>query len=89
MALLLGWLQGAEHAALLGMLRQPNAVPLVQGRAALQRAGLYLELVRCCCADHLPLPTSLLFGTCLHTVPPAAAPPGSVCSNRVSSKHRV
>lgn len=46
MALLLGWLQGAEHAALLGMLRQPNAVPLSQGRTALQRAGLYLELVR-------------------------------------------
>eukprot|EP00892_Ulva_mutabilis_P012193 jgi/Ulvmu1/9346/UM050_0098.1 len=45
MALLLGWLQGAEHAALLAMLRQPNAVPLVQGRAALRAAGMYLELI--------------------------------------------
>lgn len=46
MALLLGWLQGQEHAALLAMLRQPNAVPLAQGRSALRGAGLYLELVR-------------------------------------------
>lgn len=83
MALLLGWLQGAEHAALLGMLRQPNAVPLVQGCAALQRAGLYLELVRCC-APRLYVPALWLVGTRSRALPlsralPAAGAPTSRC----------
>lgn len=46
MALLHGWLQLADYGALLGLLTQPNAVPLSDGREALSAEGLYVELVR-------------------------------------------
>lgn len=46
MALLHGWLQVADYAALLGLMTQPNAVPLSDGREALATEGLYVELVR-------------------------------------------
>jgi hypothetical protein len=47
MALLLGWLQVEDYGALLGLLTQPNEVPLTEGKDALAGAGLYVELVRC------------------------------------------
>lgn len=46
MALLQGWLQVADYGALLGLLTQPNSVPLSDGREALATEGLYVELVR-------------------------------------------
>ena len=45
MALLHGWLQVADYGALLGLLTQPNAVPLYDGRQALSGDGLFVELV--------------------------------------------
>ena len=51
MALLHGWLQVADYGALLGLLTQPNAVPLSDGREALGSDGLYVELVRCPYSD--------------------------------------
>jgi hypothetical protein len=52
MALLLGWLQVEDYGALIGLLTQPNAVPLPAGRAALSAQGMYLELVRS--SHHMP-----------------------------------
>jgi hypothetical protein len=58
MALLLGWLQVEDYGALLGLLTQPNEVPLMEGKDALADAGLYVELVRIqspwypCCMLH-------------------------------------
>jgi Na+-transporting methylmalonyl-CoA/oxaloacetate decarboxylase gamma subunit len=47
LALLQAWLQLQEYGALLTLLRQPHAVPLEAGAAALRRAGVYKEEVCC------------------------------------------
>ena len=46
LALVRAWLQAADYGALLGLLRQQNAIPLDAGEATLRAAGAYRELVR-------------------------------------------